>query len=220
MNGQEIKSALKRGENAFGTLVASTSPKWLDYIKDIGMDFVFIDTEHMAIDREILSWMCHAYGTYGLAPVVRIPSPDPYLATQVIDGGASGILAPYIETVEQVKLLVGEVKYLPVKGDKLNGEKEFESKLEIYLNEENINNMLFINIESIVGIEALDEILQIPEVDGIVIGSHDLSCSLGIPEDYDNPIFDAAVRNIFVKCREHNKGAGIHFFGNIDREIS
>jgi len=34
-------------------------------------------------------------------------------------GGASGIIAPYVETVEEVKALVGAVKFLPLKGEKL-----------------------------------------------------------------------------------------------------
>ena len=38
----------------------------------------------------------------GLPPLVRIPSPDPYAASMVLDGGAAGVIAPYIESVEQV----------------------------------------------------------------------------------------------------------------------
>ena len=47
MTGQEIKAALKEGKRVYGSLIVSTSPKWLKYIKNIGMDFVFIDTEHV-----------------------------------------------------------------------------------------------------------------------------------------------------------------------------
>lgn len=224
MTGQEMKDALIKGKRIYGTLVVSTSPKWLKYIKNIGLDFVFIDTEHVAIDRETLSWMCYAYGAINLAPIVRIPSPDPYIATQVLDGGACGIMAPYIEKVEQVIALAGAVKFKPVKGrkleEKLKGEAQFEPELEKYVNNANKNNILLINIESQAGIEALDEILKVSGLDGVVIGPHDLSCSLGIPEQYDHPLFEKTVRGILKKCRDSGIGAGIHFMGSIENEIS
>jgi 4-hydroxy-2-oxoheptanedioate aldolase len=224
MTGQEIKSVLKQGKRVYGTLVVSTSPKWLKYIKNVGMDFVFIDTEHVAVDRETLSWMCYAYGAMGLAPIVRIPAPDPYLATQVLDGGACGILAPYIETVDQVKALAGAVKYKPVKGEKLaeklKGTTVFEPELETYIHNANRNNILLINIESKAGIGALDDLLRVPGLDGVVIGPHDLSCSLGTPERYDHPLFEEAVRGILKKCRDRGIGAGIHFMGGVEKEIA
>ena len=61
-------------------------------IDRLGLDFVFIDTEHIAIDRAGLSWMCQAYAASGLPPVVRIPSHDPFEASKVVDGGAAGRL--------------------------------------------------------------------------------------------------------------------------------
>ena len=98
MTGYECKQALAAGETICGTLIVSPSPKWLKYIGNAGLDFVFIDTEHVGLDLYTLSQMCGLYAANGLAPVVRIPSPDPYMASQVIDAGAHGVLAPHIET--------------------------------------------------------------------------------------------------------------------------
>jgi 4-hydroxy-2-oxoheptanedioate aldolase len=68
--------------------------------------------------------------------------------------------------------------------------------------------------------EALDEILTVPQLDGILIGPHDLSCSLGIPEKYDHPDFDRAVRSILQVARQENIAAGIHYtMGDIEQEI-
>jgi 4-hydroxy-2-oxoheptanedioate aldolase len=66
----------------------------------------------------------------------------------------------------------------------------------------------------------LNAICSVPGVDAVLIGSHDLSCSLGIPEQYDHPRFDEAVRTIFRIAREHGVGAGIHcWFGN-DKHVA
>ena len=69
-------------------------------------------------------------------------------------------------------------------------------------------------------IENLHEICSVPGLDAVLIGPHDLSCSLGIPEQYDHPRFDEAVRTIFRIAREHGVGAGIHFWLGLEQEIA
>jgi len=222
MKPEDLSRAIRAGERVYGTLVSSTSPKWLMYIGKAGLDFVFIDMEHEALGRTIVSWMCYAYAGKGLAPIVRIPAPDPYLACQALDGGACGVLAPYVETVEEVSALRGAVKWRPLKGDKLRrfleGEAPLEPQLHEYLSRQNQSNLLLLNIESVKAMDNLDVLLAIPEVDGVVIGPHDLSCSLGVPECYGSPVFDEAVRFILRKAREHGGGAGIHYLHGIEDE--
>jgi 4-hydroxy-2-oxoheptanedioate aldolase len=223
MTGPQFRDALHSGRRVYGTLVASTSPRWVPLLAGMPLDFVFIDTEHIAIDREKLSWMCHAYRYAGLAPVVRIPSPDPYAACQAIDGGACGLVAPYIETAAQVRDLVAAVKRRPVKGAKaaasLRGEP-FEPALQTYVENYNRAHALIANIESIPAIEALDEILAVDGLDAVLIGPHDLSCSLGMPEDYDAPEFESAVTAIFRRARVAGRGAGIHSWMSCEREAA
>lgn len=222
MQGNEFKTAIKSGNRVYGGLVVSPSPKWIKYIGKTGMDFAFIDTEHVAIDSSTLSWMCYAYRGVNMTPIVRIPSHDPYDAAKIIDSGADGVMAPYIETVEQVKALAGAVKFKPLKGKKLddilNGGK-MDKVTEDYINKANANNILLINIESIEGIKNLDEILKVPGLDGVVVGPHDLSCSLDMPEQYDRPEFEEAILDIMRRTRAAGLGAGVHFMGDIERQV-
>ena len=44
----------------------------------------------------------------------------------------------------------------------------------------------------------------------MLIGPHDLSSSLEIPEDYRHPEFDKSVCKIIQTAREKSRGAGIH----------
>ncbi|HHV81839.1 MAG: aldolase [Dictyoglomi bacterium] len=224
MDSKILLSALKERKQVYGTLIVSTSPRWTEEVKKTEIDFVFIDTEHMPIERDKLSWMCQTYKALNLAPIVRIPSPDPYTASMVLDGGADGIIIPYVETVEQVKSVCGAVKYGPLKGKRLknflDGKEDLEPNLKHYLLKRNADKILIINIESKPAIDSLDEILGIEEIDAILIGPHDLSCSLGIPEDYGNPLFDNAIRTIIRKAKERGISVGIHYFWGLDQEIS
>jgi len=88
-----------------------------------------------------------------------------------------------------------------------------------YVSKFNKCRVLLVNIESIPAIESLDEILSVPDLDGVLIGPHDLSCSLGIPEQYDHPCFAEAVQKIVEKERAKNIGVGIHNLPRLDQEI-
>ncbi len=224
MTGREFSEALRSGRRVYGTLIVSPSPRWCDVIASCGLDFVFIDTEHVALGRETLSWMCHAYRGQGLPPLVRIPSPDPYAACMVLDGGACGVIAPYVESAEQVRQLRGAVKLRPLKGRRLErilaGQEQCEDELAAYVEARNADNVLVVNVESVPAMEALEEIVAVPGLDGVLIGPHDLSTSLGIPEQYDHPRFDEAVRHIIATSRRFGVGVGIHFWGGMEQEIA
>jgi 4-hydroxy-2-oxoheptanedioate aldolase len=184
-------------------------------LRSLNLDFVFVDTEHVPIDRVTLAWMCQAYRGIGLPPIVRIPSPDPYAACMALDGGAAGIVAPYIETREQAEALRGAVKLRPLKGQRLNetlSGTALEDGLHSYITQRCATNTLILNIESVPALEALDDILQVPDIDAVLIGPHDLSCSLGIPEEYSHPRFLEAVAHIITTSRKNHVGVGIHTF--------
>jgi staphyloferrin B biosynthesis citrate synthase len=223
MNGRELIKALHGGQRVYGTLIVSTSPHWPAAVKGAGADFVFIDTEHVAIDRTTLAWMCQTYRALGLAPLVRIPSPDPYQATVALDNGASGVLAPYVETPEQARRLRGAVKLRPLKGqvleDVLSGKRELDSAVGKYVAERCAENVLLLNIESAPALTRLDEILAVPDIDAVQVGPHDLSCSLGAPEQYAHPRFEEAIQTIIAKARARNIGVGVHYWWGIEDEL-
>ena len=224
MTGAEISERLHDGRYVYGTAIFSPSPLWPKAVQNTGVDFVFIDTEHVPIERTTLSWMCNTYGALDIPPIVRIPSPDPVAAEMALDGGATGIIAPYVESADEVRELVGAVKLRPLRGklrrDVLNNPATLNSDTDDYVKEHNANNVLIANVESVPAMERLDEILGVEGLDAVLIGPHDLSVSLGIPEQYGDPLFDSAVREIYRKAREKEIGAGIHFFWEgLDLEI-
>ncbi len=222
MSPSELITSLHEGRPVFGTLIVSPSPRWPEVVRGCGLDFVFIDTEHIALDREPLSWMCQTYAALGLPPLVRIPAPDPYAATMALDGGAAGVIAPYVESAEQARALRGAVKLRPIKGQRLEQMLDGaspEPELDAYIREGAANRLLIVNIESTPAIAALDEILAVPGIDAVLIGPHDLSCSLGVPEQWEHPRFLAACETIFRKARAAGIGAGIHFWGDVEQQV-
>lgn len=203
-------------------MLVSISPFWPKVIGDCGLDFVFIDTEHIAIGRETLSWMCRCYAVLGLPPLVRITDPDPHKATVALGDGAAAVVAPYVELPEQVQALRGATKLRPLKGKRmeevLNGFMP-DGELGDYMASRNAGHGLIINVESVPAIERLDALLDIDGLDAVLVGPHDLSCSLGIPEQYTDKRFLSAVEVIFQKARSRGIGAGIHMWGSIEEHV-
>ena len=221
--GTDLLQKIKRNETIYGTCIVSTSPIWSKAVRGSGLDFVFLDTEHIPLDRTELTFLCQVYNAHGIPPIVRIPSPDPYLACMAKDAGAVGVLAPYVETVSQVRQMVGATKYRPLKGERLQrileGGEELDPELKTYIEKYNQGSLCLINIESRTAVENLDGLLDVPGLDGIIIGPHDLSVNMGLQEQYGHPDFENMVQEIISKTRQKKLAAGIHFPTGPDRQV-
>lgn len=214
MQGELFREKLKGGERVYITHVVSPkNPIDAAITTGLDLDAVFICTEHMPLDRGEVSMMCQFYALHGISPMVRIPYPCPRYAAMVLDGGAQGVVVPYVETVEEVKAVVGAVHYRPIKGEILQGFLDGTStpneKLKAFWKRFNRHHYLIIGIESVPAIRRLEELITIPGVDGVFLGPHDISCSLGIPEEYDNPLFIKTVEDVIRRCRRVGVGVGI-----------
>jgi 4-hydroxy-2-oxoheptanedioate aldolase len=215
MLGRELRDCLHAGKRVFGTHVTSlTNPVTAAWQAGFEYDFAFICNEHMPLDRTETSMMCQLYAAKGVSPIVRVPAPVTYEVTMALDGGAQGIVVPYVETVEQVQEMVGAVKYRPIKGKKLNdlldGKEKVSEKLASFLDDFNGNNYLIIGIESVEAYENLDALISVPGVDGVFVGPHDVTCSMDIPLEWNNPAFVKVINDIIVRCRAANIGVGVH----------
>ncbi|MBN2357106.1 aldolase [candidate division KSB1 bacterium] len=214
MIANDFKDAVIQRKRLYGTLVTCPMPLCSTYVASIGLDFVFIDTEHIPLDRCQLATMCHLYNSRNLAPFVRISCNDPELARQALDAGAQAIMAPYTETAAQVLELAGAVKFRPLKGERLGRAIEKGTSghpiLDQAVTQRCRDHVLFANIESQTALDHLDEILKIPYLDGIIIGPSDLSYSINLPDEYDHPAFIKVVDDIIDKAKTYKKSVGYH----------
>ena len=215
MNGQELKEIIKAGGVVYGSMLSmSRNPRWATPVAGFGLDYIVIDSEHSPRDRSEIADLLAALTRIGVVPIVRIPAAQYIYATNAIDAGAQGVLAPYCETVEEARAVAGAAKWLPMKGEFVRravekGEFPSEATRE-YLEKRNLNNICIIGIESVPAMRNLPDILKIDGVDAIFVGPNDLTISLGIPDQFDHPDYEAALRKIIKLSREHGKAVLIH----------
>ena len=219
MNGSELKSALKTGKRVYGTMfVTARTGRWDHTISTVGLDFVIVDNEHAPYSRaETADWISKL-SQLGVVPFIRVPIPLSHYVTMAVDAGAQGIIVPNVETVDQVREVVGAAKFQPLKGEAVRravDEGVFPSEAtRTYLEELNRNNVLVIGIESVPAVERLEELISVPGVDAAFVGPNDLSIQLGVPNKYDDPKFMEAMIHIHETCRAKGVPLVIHLFNH------
>ena len=68
--------------------------------------------------------------------------------------------------------------------------------------------MVIALVETAKGIENVDAIAAVDGVDVVWLGHYDLTNFLGIPGEFDNPQFHAAVDRLIGACSKHGKTPG------------
>jgi 4-hydroxy-2-oxoheptanedioate aldolase len=177
-----------------------------------GYDWLLIDGEHAPSDLRTTLSQLQSVAAYPSQAVVRPPIGSVHLIKQLLDIGAQTLLIPMIETVEEAELMVKAVSYPPhgVRGvgAALARATRWNSIPDYYQNaQEDI--CLLIQIESVKGLENLDEILKIEGIDGIFIGAVDLSATMGYEGNPNHPEVQKAVIDAIKRIRAAGKAAGI-----------
>ena len=212
MKKNNLKEALKEGKNVFGPFMKFTDPAAVEIMGFAGFDFVIIDAEHGPISMQSAQNMIRAAETANITPIIRVSSDDEALILRALDIGAQGIEIPQINSKSQAIKAVKSVKYSP-QGERgvcryvraANYSSMDKFKYFKFANEE---TMIIAHIEGVEGINNLDEILSVPGIDVIFIGPYDLSQSLGIPGEVNNPLVTERMKEVVLKCKENKVSVG------------
>ena len=178
-----------------------------------GYDFAFIDMEHNTMSIDTAVQIGVACQDAGVAPLVRVPGYEHYLATRVLDAGAMGIVFPHVDTAEHAARLVSFCKYPPLGHRSAAGAMAQLNYQAVPQREAldlvNANTLIVIMLETPQAIENVDAIAAVPGVDVLLIGSNDLCVEMGIPSQFDNPRLAEAMEKTIAACRKHGKHPGL-----------
>ena len=213
MTMNTVRSKLLRGEASFGVMAFEFfTPGLAPTLAAAGADFVLLDCEHSGLGIEGVKAQCAYARGAGIVPMVRIPAALAHLAPPVLDAGALGIMMPLVETAEQARALVAACRYRP-EGRRGLG---FSVAHDQYTGGPALPKMIAANdavmtialIESAKGVEQCEEIAAVPGLDMLWLGHFDLSDSLGIPGQFDDPRYIAAAARLRDAARAAGKPIG------------
>lgn len=207
-----FKAAISDGQSQIGLWQALASPYTAEICAGAGFDWLLIDGEHAPNDLPLILAQLQAIAAYDIEPVVRPPIGDPVLIKQLLDIGARSLLVPMVESGAQAEALVKATRYPPqgIRGvGSAIGRASRWNRQPQYLKAAEREICLLLQVESVAGLEAIDDIAGIPDVDGVFIGPSDLAAALGHLGDPAHERVQSAIEHAIGRIRHAGKAAGI-----------
>ncbi|MGL4325299.1 MAG: HpcH/HpaI aldolase family protein [Beijerinckiaceae bacterium] len=175
-----------------------------------GYDAVLLDQQHGAFNFDSAAAGITEVTGAGKPCLVRIPVGDFAMASRMLDMGASAIVAPMINTVADARALASFMK-LPPDGDRSWGPARALNLTGLspadYLKQANSFSLAIAMIETREAMNNLEAILDVPGIDGILVGPSDLSIALSHGASVDafgKQVTDASA-DIARRTRARNK---------------
>ena len=183
----------------------------------IGFDWLVFDTEHAPTSIETVQRLIPSLNGSSTLPIVRVAWNDMVMIKRALDIGVEGILVPWVNTKEDALRAVRACRYPPYGIRGVGPRRAAVYGLDTsYYKRANDNVALIVQIETQEAIDNVDEILSVDGIDSIFIGPQDLSFSLEVPHDYENPKFKAAIDRVLEAGRKAGKPCGIYTSGAQD----
>ncbi len=188
------------------------SPGIGQIIAAAGVDFIFLDMEHSGFGISETKQIIINLRAGKIPALVRPPSNASHHIARVLDAGADGLIMPMVGSKEEAEHIVSCMKYPPAgnRGVALNiaHDHYVPGDPAKTLAAANKRTAFIALIETAEGIDNIDAIASVKELDCLWVGHFDLSCSLGINGQFDHPDFLKATAKVERAAKKHNKALG------------
>lgn len=206
----ELKQKLRDRERLFAGWISYSHPSITETFARAGFDFIFIDMEHSTISLEQGQRIIAASQSEGVPCIPRPVSHSNDYIKPLLESGADGLLVQMVETASDVEALIVDIKYPPIgrRTYGVNRAQAYGFDFDEYIQNWNRTSTFLLQVESIRGVENIEELLDFEEVDGVMIGPLDIAGSLGVPGQTTHPLVVEASRKVILACERHGKSCG------------
>ncbi len=208
-----LKAKLAADQPVLGMSVRlSRAPDIVRIAKSTGHDFIFIDSQHSIFGLESLSHIAQLASAMGVPALIRVRGIDDPDVSLLLDNGVSGIVYPDIETVEQARHAVDICKFAPQGRRSVTGGYALFDYAPVPLTEAipalNEATLVAVMIETMKGLENVEDIAAVPGIDVIHVGTNDLLVNMGRPGQFDCAEIKAAQQRVNAACKANGIAAG------------
>jgi 4-hydroxy-2-oxoheptanedioate aldolase len=201
--------------------VTMNDPAVAEALAREAFDAVVLDMQHGAVDFDGAMRSILRVALAGKPTIARVPIGAFALASQLMDSGASGILAPMIDSGEDARRLVESVKFPPL------GQRSWGPRAALplsgldapaYLKAANAMTQAIAMIETRAALDALDDILSVDGLDGVYVGPSDLAIALtnGASVEPRGPAVMSEARRVVERAKAHGKYGAMFCFDGAD----
>lgn len=208
----DLRQRVLAGEATIGLFASMASLTAADLIGRAGFDWTVLDLEHgMGTEAELHAQLLAVQGTT-TAAIVRVPSAERLRVGRALDLGADGLMIPRLETVAEVAETVSFMRYPPagIRGvATATRGAGYGARSHPQVRDLNARVLGVFQVESMAAVEAAGHLAALDGVDVLFVGPADLSHSMGIPGQFEDARFVAALDRVVAACHTHGKAAGI-----------
>ncbi len=211
MAKNSFKERLKNGESLVGIFASLGSEIAAEVLGSSNIDYTLIDMEHAPNDlRNVVNQM-QAVKAAGGECLVRIPVLDHIYAKRLLDAGATTIMFPQINNINDAKNAVKSVKYPPIGIRGIAGAtraNNFGREVNyVEIADEKI--CVICQIESLEACKNVKDIAATDGVDLLFVGPGDLSADMGLIKDRNAKEVKEMALKVLKDANECNKPCGI-----------
>ena len=176
-----------------------------------GFDGIILDTEHGSYGTETLPALILAAKASGIFPIVRVRSNDPSLIGAALDAGAAGVLVPQIGSAQEAQEALQAARFAPrgTRGANPWVRAGGYGLTPRWFETANDDTAVLLMIEGIGGLQALDDIMGLADLDGIFLGPVDLSHALGVPGQISHVLVQEAITSTIRRATEASVSSGV-----------
>lgn len=212
MTSRSLRATLAADGPALGAWLQMPNPIAAEAVGRAGFDWVGIDTQHGMIGYESMLAMLQAIAISGTPAIVRVSANSPAEIGRALDSGAQGAIVPLIETPEQAARVVDAMRY-PPRGHRSWGAIRPAMEHRPYspaLGDEQA--VCIPMVETVAGVDAIDDIVAVEGVDAIHVGPSDLASSAGLTPGLElrDPEHRRLAERIAQSCVRAGRWVGIH----------
>lgn len=171
-------------------------------------DAVIIDMQHGLWDRSSLERAVSAVAPSTPA-LVRVAENSPVAIGQALDTGAEGVIVPLIESGDDAARAVAAARFPPQGRRSGGGVRPLAGGFLDYCASANERTVVGVMIETARGVDDAAAIARTPGVDFVLIGTGDLSLSLGAGADHARR-HEGACHIVLQACRDAGIACAIY----------
>lgn len=170
-------------------------------------DWVWIDGQHGELDYNDVLALVRACDFVGRPSFVRVPGHDFGTIGKALDSGASALIVPCVDTVEQARAVVDAAKFPPLGKRSYGARRPIDLKGRLYSDTANEEVLLVVQIESPEAIENADAIAALSGVDALFLGPDDVMLRRGFTMNTprSKETLGADMQAVMNACNKHNK---------------
>ena len=216
-----IKEKILSGKPAIGTWMQLPCADIAEMIRHVGYDFCILDLEHTEISHNSVADIFRGLNGGTCQSGVRVAKNGLLDIRKPLDLGATVIIVPMISNKEDAEKAVAAAKYSPqgVRGYAFCRCNNWGIDFDTYVKTINEEIVVVAMIESLCAVENIHEILSVDGIDGVLVGPYDLSGSMGIPGELENPKVEKCILQVVEACQAHKKFAGQHIVAPTKEKI-